>query len=93
MKKKTISYEVVIGRDTVCVEEYINGNRRATPLLVGTNNDYDIAMACRKAAMELLIRADAIQNGKDFLPVTDINKQIEIMLSENKFTMDGEPNE
>ena len=91
--KKTISYEISIGRDTVSVNEYINGKCKVKPLLVGTNNNYDIAMACRKAAMELLMRADAIHNGKEFFPVTDINKQIEMMLSENEFTMEGEPNE
>lgn len=93
MKNKTVTYEVVIRRDTVCVEEYINGNRRKEPLLVGTNADCDIAMAFRRAAMEMLIRADGIQNGKQFFSATDINKQIEMMLSENKFTMEGEPNE
>ena len=91
--KKTISYEIAIGRDIVSVNEYINGKCRETPLLVGTNNNYDIAMACRKAAMELLMRADAIQNAKEFCPVTDINKQIEMMLSENSFYLEGETNE
>lgn len=84
-----MSYEVVVGRDIVSVEEYVNGNRRDTPLLVGTNNPYDIAMACRKAAMEFLMRADAIQNGNAFIPVTDISKQIEMMLGENGFDMNG----
>lgn len=93
MNRKTISYEVVVRKDTVSVEEYVNGNRMATPLLVGTNNEYDIAMACRKAAMELLIRADWIQHSKEFYHTTDIQKQINMMLNENEFTMEGELNE
>lgn len=93
MKKRTVTIEVVIGKDTVSVEEYINGGKRTTPLLVGTNNTNDIAMAYRRAAMEFLIMADGIQNSKNFLPVTDINKQIETMLSENAFNLEGESNE
>lgn len=93
MKKRTVSIEVAIGRDAVSVESYINGGKRATPLLVGTSNPNDIAMAYRRAAMEFLVMADGIQNNKHFLPVTDIDKQIKMMLSENAFYLEGESNE
>lgn len=93
MKKKTMAIEVVIGKDNLSVESYINGVKMVTPLLVGTSNPNDIAMAYRRAAIEFLVMADGIQHSKEFLPVTDIDKQIKMMLSENAFYLEGESNE
>ena len=84
MKERKISYEVVIGKDQVSVDECIDGEKISPSLFVGTPNSYDIAQACRKAAYALLERADGIQHNQDFYHEFNIREQINLMREENR---------
>jgi len=85
-KKANFSFEIIIEKDQVFVEEYIHGKRRNIPVFVGSANNYDIAQACRKLAHTLLEKADGIQHSKDFYHEINAQNQIELMMEENNLT-------
>ena len=86
MAECSFAYKVVIEdySDTICVVEYVCGHDRNSTCFVGCTRSHNIAKACRKAAYDLLARADGVEHSDDFYPEIDVNEQIALMLEENE---------